>query len=123
MLLDNRTADKHRIYQAGVRVGRRSSRRNGRTEVVAFPVLRLGEHSVTDVPLDLQVSGSNPYPVEFLGSDLLGRKRHVPPLRLALPGATEAGVLLPRPEVDIRRGVSGQAQPRPSESTPAQFGT
>jgi Aspartyl protease len=73
ILLNHRTASEHRMYQAGSRLGNRVGRQNGKTGIVGFPRLKFGNHIITNVPVDLQLPGVNPYPVELLGNDLLKR--------------------------------------------------
>jgi predicted aspartyl protease len=73
VLLNHRTASKHQMYQAGSKLGERTSRQNGKTEIVAFPRLKFGSHVITNVPVDLQMPGAKPYPLELLGNDLLKR--------------------------------------------------
>ena len=73
VLLNHRTASNHQVYQAGSQLGDRSSRQNGETRIVAFPRLKFGNHIVTNVPVDLQMPGAEPYPLELLGNDLLRR--------------------------------------------------
>lgn len=73
VLLNHRIASKHQMYQAGAKLGDRVSRQNGRTRIVAYPRLRFGTHIITNVPVDLQESGVDPYPLELLGNDLLKR--------------------------------------------------
>ena len=72
-LLSHRTASEHQMYQAGSKQGDRDGRQNGKTKIVAFPLLRFGDHVITNVPVDLQLPGVKPYPVELLGNDLLKR--------------------------------------------------
>lgn len=73
VLLNHRTASKHQMYEAGSRLGDRAGRQNGRTEIVAFPRLKFGDHIITNVPVDLQLPGVKAYPLELLGNDLLKR--------------------------------------------------
>ena len=73
VLLNHRTATKHQMYQAGSKLGDRNGRQNGKTEIVVFPKIKLGNHLITNVPVDLQVPGVTPYPLELLGNDLLKR--------------------------------------------------
>jgi hypothetical protein len=73
VLLNHRTASQHTLYQAGSKLGNRVGRQNGRTAIVAYPQLKFGSHIITNVPVDLQQPGVDPYPVELLGNDLLKR--------------------------------------------------
>lgn len=73
VLLNHHIASKHQMYQAGPKLEDRSGRQNGKTEIVAFPRLKLGDHIITNVPVDLQLPGVKPYPLELLGNDLLKR--------------------------------------------------
>ena len=72
-LLNHRTASKHEMYQVGSKLGDRNGRQNGKTEIVAFPRLKFGDHIITNAPVDLQLPGVKPYPLELLGNDLLKR--------------------------------------------------
>lgn len=73
VLLNHHIASKHQLYQAGSKLGHRIGRQNGRTEIVALPRLKFGNHVLTNVPVDLQLPGVEPYPLELLGNDLLKR--------------------------------------------------